>query len=280
MSDFRDRFGELLSAAAAGLAAAPAAADPAGGDFRDRFAVVLTDAAVTLAVAGRATRPARRVSRRPHAWVGPLLRRPVLAAVAFAALAGTATGASIWLPTLGDQRFGENPGVSASSPPQAELDALAVLSRAQTDADRGAMTQAVLADVNSATKGVRTDYVRLLAGSGDSAFVLVPVVERDALSGDGGPPPAPPLRDALCVYAAVQPTTAVQCWSLAEVLSGSAYAQVGDELFGLAPDGDTTVHVTVGGQTLTAAVASNFFAVPLPSTGGLPSRPVVSLAGS
>jgi hypothetical protein len=213
--------------------------------------------------------------------VGPLVRRPLLTALAFAAVAGTATGASIWLPTLGDQRYGDNPGVSASSPPQAELDALAVLSRPQTDADRGAMTEAVLADINSATKGVRTSYVRLLAGAGDNAFVLVPVVERDSLSVDGGPPSAPPLRDALCVYAAVQPTTSAQCWSLAQVLSGAAFAQLGDQLFGLAPDGAVAANVTVaGGQTLTASVQNNFFDVSLPQTGGLPSTPVVSFSGS
>jgi hypothetical protein len=279
VSDFRDRFGDLLSAAAASLAAAPSAAAAERVDFRDRVGVALGDAAVSLAAARRAERVARPRSG-PRAWVGPLVRRPALAAVAFAALAGTATGASIWLPTLGDQRYGGNPGISASSPPQAELDALAVLSRPQTDADRGAMTDAVLADVNSATKGVRTSYVRLLAGSGDTAFVLVPVVERDSPS-DGGPPSAPPLRDALCVYAAAQPTTSAQCWSLAQVLSAAAFAQLGDQLFGLAPDGAVAAHVTVGGgQTLTASVQNNFFDVSLPQTGGLPSTPVVSFSGS
>ncbi|HXR13437.1 MAG TPA: hypothetical protein VN740_02175, partial [Solirubrobacteraceae bacterium] len=228
MSDFRDRFGAELAAAATALLAA------AEEDFRVRFGAQLTTAAGQLA-AGRAPlaepepearrgasargRPRRgglrglperqlapglvaadfrarfglalsraaaeladdrrRSPARPRQRRWPWLTRPVAVALALTAFAGTAFAAvAIWTPLLGTPQYGYNPGAAASAPPEAQLDALAVLRRPQTDADRGALSQAALTYINNYTSGVRTAYVRLLATAGSEAFVLVPVAQR------------------------------------------------------------------------------------------------------
>jgi hypothetical protein len=332
MSDFRDRFGAQLAAAAAALGAAAeddfrvrfgaqlatAAAELAGGrepvaaplarrsglgrgrrgglprlgerqlapglvlaDFRARFGLQLARAAGELA-ANRHRRPAQlRQSRR---W--PWLTRPVAVGLALTAFAGTAFAAvAIWTPLLGNQQYGYNPGAATSAPPEAQLDALAVLRRPQTDADRGALSQAALTYINDYTSGVRTAYVRLLATVGDTSFVLVPVEERDATAAAGeAPTESTPLANALCVYAsdADDGHTGVRCWALADVIDGHAAATFEGQFFGLAPDGATTATLSTGvGPTISAPVSSNFFALALPSNSSPPPmNPSVSFTGS
>ncbi len=321
MSDFRDRFGAQIAAAAAALGAASeedfrvrfgaqlasAAAELASGraplatpagrrggahrgrgrgrlprlgdrqlapglvlaDFRARFGLQLTRAAGELSVDRRRLPAAGRHPR----W--PWLTRPVAVGLALSAFAGTALAAvAIWTPLLGNPRYGYNPGAATSAPPQEQLDALAVLRRPQTDADRGALSRAALTYINDYTSGVRTPYVRLLASVGSEAFVLVPVEERNASYVAGGvPSESAPLRNALCVYASNLRLahTGVGCWSLADVAAGRAAGTFDGQLFGLAPDGTTAA--TLGpatGATLSAPVTNNFFDIALPPSSAPP----------
>jgi hypothetical protein len=279
VSDFRDRFGAQLAMAAAELAAARE------GDFRVRFGVQLTTAADELAasrgiapVGGRA-----RARRRRHL---PWLTRPIAVGLALAAAGGTAFAAvAIWTPLLGNQQYGYNPGASTSAPPQDELNALAVLRRPQTDADRGSLTQAALTYINDYTTGVRTAYVRLLATVGGEAYVLVPVEQRDSSGASVGATSAAAVPDALCLYAinSAGPTDVVGgCWSLAEVVSGQAAFVVPGQFVGLAPDGATTAMTTfISGPPQSAPIDQNFFDISLPSeTAPPPFKPSVTFSSS
>jgi hypothetical protein len=248
-------------------------------DFRARFGLQLTRAAGEL-IAGRRRLPARLRSRR---W--PRLTRPVAVGLALTAFAGTAFAAvAIWTPLLGNPQYGYNPGAASTAPPQAQLDALAVLRRPQTDADRGALSQAALTYINDYTTGVRTAYVRLLGTVGDNAFVLVPVEARDHTDATGGAPiDSAPLKNALCVYASNLATahTGVRCWSLADVLAGHAAATFDGEFFGLAPDGATAATLSsIGGASSSAPISNNFFALALPASAPPPLNPSVSFTHS
>jgi hypothetical protein len=278
VSDFRDRFGAQLAMAAAELASARE------GDFRVRLGVQLTTAANELAatrgiapVGGRA-RPRRR--RRL-----PWLTRPIAVGLALAAAGGTAFAAvAIWTPLLGNQQYGYNPGASTSAPPQDELNALAVLRRPQTDADRGALTQAALTYINGYTTGVRTAYVRLLATVGGEAYVLVPVEQRDGGTAPGAVT-TPPIENALCLYAinTVGPADIVGgCWSLAEIVGGRAFVVLPGQFVGLAPDGASTATTAfAGGPSQSAPIDQNFFDIPLPSgTAPPPFNASVTFNGS
>ena len=307
MSDFRDRFGVELSAAAASLAGAPeadfrarlgvqfaaAAAELAAGyealapaaaastlrgrarrrrprllapglarvDFRGRFGVTLSRSAAELA--GRGV-PGERSRRRRVPW----LTRPVAVGLAVTAFAGTAFAAvAIWTPLLGNPQYGYNPGAASSPPPADQLAALAVLRRPQSAADRGALSAAALTYINDYTKGVRTAYVRLLATVGTEAFVLVPVEERRATSATGGvATPSSALKDALCVYVSDASPAAefVECWSLAQVEAADAAATFNGQLFGLAPDGVSSVRVdSQGSPSLSSPANGNFFSIAL-----------------
>jgi hypothetical protein len=324
VSDFRDRFGAQLAAAAKALGAAPEAdfrlrfgtalaiasaelaagrqpiAAPAGrrgrlgrgriprlgdrqlapglvlADFRARFGLQLTRAAGEL-TADRRRRPARLRHRR---W--PWLTRPVAVGLALTAFAGTAFAAvAIWTPLLGNPQYGYNPGAATSAPPEEQLDALAVLRRPQTDADRGALSQAALTYINNYTSGVRTAYVRLLGSVGSEAFVLVPVAERLATDTPTG---SAPVENALCLYVSnTSPLfTHVACWSLAELIGGFAWAAFDGQFFGLVPDGVTAATLSSAtGPPVSAPVSDNFFALTLPASTAPPAlNPSVSFTRS
>ena len=325
MSDFRDRFGAQLAAAATALGAAPegdfrvrfgaalamASAELAAGrqpiatpapagrrglgrgrlprlgerqlapglvlaDFRARFGLQLTRAAAEL------TAERRRLPARLHHRRWPWLTRPGAVGLALTAFAGTAFAAvAIWTPLLGNPQYGYNPGAATSAPPEEQLDALSVLARPQTDADRGALSQAALTYINDYTSGVRTAYVRLLGTVGSEAFVLVPVAERLATDATGGVPnESAPLSNALCLYVSnTSPLfTHVECWSLAEVIGGRAWAAFDGQFFGLAPDGVTVATLSsAAGPPLSAPVNDNFFALTLPASTAPPApNPSVS----
>jgi hypothetical protein len=283
-ADFRARLGVQLSAAAAGLAVerAPARRAPAmprltgpwraRPDFRDRFGLALTAAAAQLAgERAPAARRRRRIPSMPR-LVGPArLHRPLAVALGLTVFAGAATASSLWLVQVGNPQYGYSPGLSATPPPAVELAALAVLRRPQSAADRGPGVQAALEDVNNFTTGVRTDYVRVLETTANGPVVLVPVVSRDAAPG------RPAIADALCVYypqgtsaEAITPA----CWSLAQVEAGQATATVNNQVYGLAPDGMSTIDVPApGGGTLSAPVSGNFFDVTAAAQPGSPAAP-------
>jgi hypothetical protein len=306
-ADFRVRFGLQLTGAAGELAAArrplgaparrewalrlprlglPPAQRPlarllALRDFRDRFGLQLTRAAGELAAARRgvAGAPAARRARGrrlPGALI-PRLSRPIIVGLSLTAFAGTAVAAlALWTPVLGDSRFGEAPPTtSASAPPPDQLSALGVLRREQSPADRsGALATGALRAINASSSGVRTNYIRVLAGgSGGSGFVLVPVAERRASLAS---PAAIP--DALCLYAAQSGAFAVNCYTLAQVRAGSARDIAFGQVFGLAPDGVSAVTIAAGGVDVSAPVQNNFFDATLPA--GPTASPTVTFSGA
>jgi hypothetical protein len=242
-----------------------------------------------------------RLARRELA----LRRRARVAAIAVTgvlALGGAgAAASSLWSPRLGDDRIG-HPSESSSPPPSDQLAQLGVLRRAQTDADRGASSLAALRDSGSDEfKGVRTDYVRLLAtGDKGEGFVLVPVQRYGADAGAGS------IENALCLFAQ-DPADGfgISCFSTEQVLSGRALmgtrptpqmvpggAPVVDatgkptarrmrpaivgmnppsstpmQLFGMVPDAVASVQIAhAGGDTVTASVHDNFFDAKLPGS--------------
>jgi hypothetical protein len=303
-ADFRVRFGLQLTQAAGELAAArrPLAAPArrarawrlprlgfppaphslarmlAGGDFRERLGLQLTGAAGELASArrGLAAPERRSFGLRVPSRLIPRLSRPIIVGLSLTAFAGTAVAAlALWTPVLGDSRFGEAPPTtSASAPPADQLAALAVLRREQSPADRsGALATGALRAINASSSGVRTNYIRVLAGgSASSGFVLVPVAERrPSLVSPAAIP------DALCLYAAQSGAFAVNCYTLAQVRSGAARNVAFGQIFGLAPDGVTAVTITVGGVAVSAPVQNNFFDAPLPA--GPTASPTVTFSG-
>lgn len=240
-------------------------------EFRQRLAVPLTQALIVLGRERRvpASWSARRIPLRLH--------RPLAVAVAVLAVGGVATGSTLWLAPAGNRSFGYNPGLAASAPPPAQLGALAVLRRAQTDADRGQGVQAALADVNNFTTGVRSNYVRVLAVTDGGPVVLVPVAQRNASS------ESPAIANALCVYYSFSRSavyyTNMHCWSTQQLLGAGALAQIANRVYGIAPDGVASVTVAEGGWHASVPVTGNFFSatVPLP---GVPSTPTVSFSRS
>jgi hypothetical protein len=304
-ADFRVRFGLQLTQAAGELAAArrPLAAPArrarslrlpplgfppahhalarmlAGGDFRERLGLQLTRSAGELAAArrGLAAAPERRGFglRVPRRLI-PRLSRPIIVGLSLTAFAGTAVAAlALWTPVLGDSRFGEAPPtISANAPPADQLAALGVLRREQSPADRsGALASGALRAINASSSGVRTNYIRVLAGGGaTSGFVLVPVAERrPSLVSPAAIP------DALCLYAAQSGAFAVNCYTLAQVRSGAARNVAFGQIFGLAPDGVTAVTITAAGVAVSAPVQNNFFDAPLPA--GPMASPTVTFTG-
>ena len=304
-ADFRVRLGLQLTRAAGDLAAArrplgaparrgwalrlprlgfppehrPLARVLALRDFRVRFGLQLTRAAGDLAAArrGLADAPAARRTRGlrlPGALI-PRLSRPIIVGLSLTAFAGTAVAAlALWTPVLGDSRFGEAPPtVSASAPPQDQLSALGVLRREQSPADRsGALASGALRAINASTSGVRTNYIRVLAG-GSTGFVLVPVAERR-------PSLASPtaIPDALCLYAVQSGAFAVNCYTLAQVRAGTARNIAFGQVFGLAPDGVSAVTIAAGGVEVSAPVQNNFFDATLPA--GPTASPTVTFSGA
>ena len=118
----------------------------AGADFRARLGVSLTQALIELGKhrqeaafsPGLAVTPTPPDRRRPLVGYAVRFRRPIAVGVALLAVSGAgAAASSLWLSPAGNPLYGFNPGLTQSAPPPAQLNALAVLRRAQADADRG-----------------------------------------------------------------------------------------------------------------------------------------------
>ena len=203
-------------------------------------------------------------------------RKPLAFGIALLSVGGAgAAASSLWLSPAGNPLYGFNPGLTQSAPPSAQLDALAVLRRAQTDADRGPGVQAALTNVNNFTTGLRSNYVRVLGATSVGPVVLVPVQTRNAASSQ------PAIRDALCVYYPLGGVGAPEQHALLEHAAAARRAggrgRVGAHEYGLVPDGVSSVTVADGSWTKSVAPSGNFFDVALPSGGasGQPSLPTV-----
>lgn len=272
--DFPARLGVSLTQALTELArshqeAAARAADPALADFRGGPGLEPVVAAGEL-VGPRKAPPARRL------WgLAVHLRRPLAIGIALVVVTGGATASSLWLAPAGNPVFGYNPGLASAPPPAAQLGALAVLRRPQTDGERGPGVQAALADVNNFTTGILSNYVRVLASSRAGAVVLVPVKRRDASAADASAQPA--IADALCVYYPFSGPGSLNnnthCWSTQQLLAGQALAGIGNHEYGLVPDRVSSVLVTLGPWKKSVTVAGNFFDVTLPTGSGTTTGP-------
>lgn len=295
--DFRERSSVALTQALTELARErqDAAARTAAAAIADSYAdaglarVPATGEPVGRREAPAATGRRARLPARPRRTHAVRLRTPFAVGIALVAITGAATASSLWLARAGNPIYGFNPGLASSSPPAAQLAALAVLRRPQTDGDRGPGVQAALADVNNFTTGIRSNYVRMLETTRDGAVVLVPVQRRDASA--VGAPAQPAIDNALCVYYPFSGTSSLNssthCWSTQQLLAGQALAGIGDHEYGLAPDGVSSVLVVLGRWQKSVTVTGNFFDATLPigsgATGppsGVPISPAISFSRS
>lgn len=182
------------------------------------------------------------------------LRRPItLGAIGIALVAGTATAAMApWTPDLGAGHPREF-DISRSAAPEAQLKALAVLRRAQTDVDRGPQATYALRFFSKQTGRVRADAVRVLQAERDQgAAVLVPVVGAK--------------RDSLCVFVRDATDGGAQgCHSVGDLRAGDIRGAMSDRggllIWGLVPDGVSTVRVRGVGSPddLLVRVRDNFY---------------------
>jgi hypothetical protein len=211
--------------------------------------------------------------RRPRLLVP---RRARIAAIAVVALlTGTAVAAVVpWTPDLGPGHA-RTFAIDATKPPQAQLDALGVLRRPQSDADRGAETRYALRFFGASVGGVRTDYVRLLRRdpNGRSA-VLVPVTAYHLNQPDSLPDAArkllAPGRDGLCLFVRDPIDGGGQsCSPLADLRAGNVRGGIADRTsslwWGLVPDEVTSVRIRMAERDLVAAaVEDNYYSFTLP----------------
>ena len=276
LGDFRGRLRGQLALAAAQLAdergAAPVPLRPLADDFRGRVGLALVGAAGELAGERRAA--AERARRRARLRWLPRLGRPAVVIGVLLCMAGGATASSVWLVQVGNPAYGGNPQLAASAPPAAQLQALSVLRRPQTLAERGPAVQRALTDINQFTTGVRTSYVRVLESTPAGPVVLVPVERRNATPGLLGALPQRAIENALCVYYPAPSTgpTLARCFSTQQLLTDRAYIGSGGHVFGLMPDGVRSVIVADGGRRASASIRSNFFDVKMPQPHGRARR--------
>lgn len=243
----------------------------------DRLHDALVASASTLPEATRAeARPARRTWR--VRILGPL-------AVAGLAIGGTALAATTpWNPQVGPKspNGSDRATVSRSAVPPEQVAALGVLRRPQTDRDRSTPTEGLLRTLGVPGRGLRIPSIRLLRAHDGAATVLMSL----ARLGDRREPPV--TRDALCVSettSAAQrraerrsvPDGAGRALPVPVALGGSTCGSYGDLLrgrlrtvtTGLVPDGVSRVRVRMTtGQTVTAAVRENFYALPIDVSAG------------
>jgi hypothetical protein len=202
-------------------------------------------------------------------------RRGSLIAVVVALTTGTALAATRpWQPLLGNDRQG-HPTTSVQPVDADVLGLLAVLRRAQTDADRGPDVQSALRAIGDQNHGVRVASVRRVGETPAGQPVVLVPVER--FGDDAAGPSATSVGNALCLYYPVTPAagqpaaTGYPCWTTPQLASGDAVGHAqgadGQHIFGLVPNGVHTVTVWLtGGTQVTATVANNYFAATAPDS--------------
>jgi hypothetical protein len=224
----------------------------------------------------------RSQTRRRQARIGGVV------AVSTASLAGVAAAAiGLWNPQLGDAHRGQ-PTASVSPPPADQLADFAVLRRAATSADQGALSEYALKLLDPSFHGVRTAYVRLVGSETGGGYVLIPVESYTPLDGRSA-------TNALCLFAR-DPVDGggLSCYTTQQILEGQAVdtlltpapgAIVGTEhqsggshllrstgpllitggvTSGLVPDGVAQVRLTSSDGTVTVAVHDNLYEAPIP----------------
>lgn len=215
-------------------------------DFLDRLGGQLL-----VAGQGLGTGPAPRRARRLR-----LPRRTAALGLAAVVVTGSALAATQpWAPSLGRPELRDVPtSTSASDAPADQVALLGVLARPQDAADRSARTQELLRHLGVEASGVRTGSIRALTSQAGEDAVLVSVERAGAVPGAG----EPGQTDALCVLIA----DGGFCGKADDLRAGRFVLLAGDHLYGLVPDGVSSVALDYGGgQTRSASVRDNFYAV-------------------
>jgi len=214
--------------------------------------------ALARAVAARA-----RPRRRRH-----VPRRAGLLAVGAAIATGTALAATgAWHPILGDSHRG-HPQEAHTAIPGNQDAALAVLRRAQTDADRGPQVRAILRLLpRGEINGVHTDGIRLLRRRADGVTILVPT-ERVGRHDQGYPSTI--RRRVLCVMTGTRAgrglSAGASCGDVMQLrttgIGGATGSDRGFIVNALVPDGVARVVIRLRGhRTITAPVHDNLYEV-------------------
>ncbi len=230
-------------------------------DYLDRLEQQLTAASSRL---HQADNPAPEPSRR---WMFGGRRGRIGLGVVLAALATGSAVAAInpWAPESVTDRDGQpGPRITASAAPADITAALGVLRRTPTASDRAPDLERLLvyAGTPKSTNGIRTDLIRRVGTTPAGApIVLVPLT-------DWTPDPSIPVkRDPVCL---IYPEpgnhgAAKGCWTLAEIRAGTAQASLGQHVYGVVPDGVTTVTAVYDtGPSATATVNDNAFDLAAP----------------
>jgi hypothetical protein len=145
---------------------------------------------------------------------------------------------------------------SASDVPADQVALLGVLKRPQDSADRGAHTQGLLRHLGVEASGVRTDSIRAVTSPAGVGAVLVSVEGVGAVAGAGAAEPG--QSDALCVLVA----DGGFCGNTDDLRAGRLMVLAGDHVYGLVPDGVSSVALSYpDGETRSAGVRDNFYAV-------------------
>jgi hypothetical protein len=231
-------------------------------DLFDRYEHQLVDAGRRLGPSAVVARPSR-IKRKATA---------VLAVAVLVAAGGALAAVRPWQPESVVKSKYPAPRLSADSPPAAELRILSVLRRKTEAADRSPSVDRLVRYAGSprSTNGVRTDFIRRVGTTtaGDP-IVLVPLQ-------DWTPGPGISKPDALCMLYP-DPTAngaGKACWTNKEVRGGQAFASIGDQTFGLVPDGVSQVSLIYKDAPLvTAHVKDNTFAVRSPTESGRANSP-------
>ena len=134
------------------------------------------------------------------------------------------------------------PSIDRGPVPKRQLDALAVLRRPQTDADRSAPVQALLRRLDPRTHvGVRVDAIRLLADRNGWTIALVPMARRQSPDERTG------LDDALCLMQSTPSGDVGETCGTTEDLRARGIGWP-DPPFGLVADGIIAFEPRAGGD--------------------------------
>lgn len=218
-------------------------------------------------VASAHERPAPTAGRR---W-RPTQRVAILATVGLL-VGGTAVAATVpWSPKLGGDRRDDQVTRATQPLPQAQIDALGVLRRPQSAADRTPAVEQALRRVSHLGAGLHVDGIRKLRDHVDGTVLLIPlqrVGPKDA-------PAAARIRDGLCIFRTNETLSfaGAGCGTVADLKRG----RIRSITDGLVPDGVRRVRVTLTtGKVLTADVKDNYYELPytfpespLPGTHGV-----------
>ena len=187
--------------------------------------------------AGRLIRHQR--SSRARGLLAPAAGLAVVAAI----------GVAVWPSGPADPEREVSPATETRSAEEA----LAVLRRPESEADRGPASREGREMLSQMLRGDAT--FRLVGtASGGRGVMLGAAAGVDRPVGEGGDP-------TVCVYHPDTVAGGVGCWPVPEVTEGRAYGSQGEHLFGLVPDEIVAVTVDTLDDSRRVTVRDNFWAL-------------------